>query len=130
MPESLQQVQRNVFPGFDVAYQHFLFFKVNDLAALTLLWEDLADHLASAGALIDASAASPAVNLAVTFPPVSFVYRDCARLLDEAFRSGMAARADLLGDTASERWLFGGGGAGRWTLSLSSVETIWRNRIA
>jgi Dyp-type peroxidase family len=103
----LQQVQGNVFPGFSYCCQHYLFFRVHDPASLQSLLKEVGDNIASAAMLIDEAESVPAVNVAFSFPFLMFVCKQTENFVDEAFRSGMAARATLLADDPPECWLFG-----------------------
>lgn len=128
-------IQGNVIPGFNKDYQHFLFFRIRDVARTKKWLRWLAPHVSSMDDVLTFVRAHRSLRLRLgvrepglkaTWVNVAFSSPGIAALVGEevdsqfgeqSFRQGLAARSEYIGDPTSAsqpghrtRWRVGGPG--------------------
>jgi Dyp-type peroxidase family len=117
----LDEIQGNILPGFLKDYQVVVCFRIEDVERARAFLHDLAPHVASAAEVLqfnrlfsasrrrrghEAAVRATWTNVALSFDALRRLAGE-ADFGDTAFREGMAARAELLGDPDPGQWVVG-----------------------
>jgi Dyp-type peroxidase family len=129
-----RDIQGNIIPGFNKDHQHFLFFRIRDVAHARRWVAAIAPMVTSMDEVVDfvrehrarrlAEGVREPEGLTATWVNIAFSHTAITMLVgpeaaaqfgEQSFRQGLAARSTYLGDPASsehpghrDRWLVGG----------------------